>query len=283
MKSETSRFECQCRKIIVTQGFIKPEWGTRMTSLDLTGNLIFHLPSFFMDFKLLTELLLANNDLCKIPRWIAKLQNLRILDFMNNSIVYIPDSLYTLQNLQTLNLSGNQITKVPLFLGHMPQLSVLSLANNPITFIPNIFLEESIYDSSNIITFLKYQLDKVAFLQLDLQNITYSIPEYFENYSLPDNEEDIPAEKIIENGLSNCEVDALNNRKNQILGKELEIPRCFTNVIHILNEPKKLSTPLEPECKSNCSYIAKISDSIWCGTVSGLIHIWDSRVRIYLI
>lgn len=249
-----------------------------MTSLDLTGNRLFHLPNFFIDFSLLTELMLANNDLCKLPRWIGKLSQLRILDATNNSIRAIPDSLYQLEELRTLNLASNNISRVPLFLGHMPRLKVLSLTANPVMNIPRNIIKTAEYGDPTPIQFLRHNFDRIVLHQLQQENIT--VPDSYVMPECPDIEEDdeIPIEELV-SILAPQEVTALHDRKRQILEQSpVKKSDFYENFEKILDEPKALCSKLEPDCRSNCTELAKISDSIWCGTVSGSLNIWDTRV-----
>lgn len=248
-----------------------------MTSLDLTGNRLFHLPNFFIDFSLLTELMLANNDLCKLPRWIGKLSQLRILDATNNSIRAIPDSLYQLEELRTLNLASNNISRVPLFLGNMPRLKVLSLTANPVMNIPRSIIKSSEYGDPTPVQYLRLHFDRIVLHQLQQENI--KVPDSYVMPSCPemDEEDEIPVEELV-SILAPPEVTALHDRKRQIL-KETPLKRSSfrDSMDKILREPKVLCSLLEPEI-SDCTALTKISDSIWCCSSSGSIHIWDSRV-----
>jgi len=287
LRGETTEFRCPNRKIVVTQGFIKPVWASRLTCLDLTGNTIVHLSEFLQTLTLLTELHLSNNHLLKIPKWIGKLKRLRLLDLTKNSVRGIPEGLYELRDLRTLNLASNNIASVPVFLGHMPSLRVLSLKANPVTNIPTELIKTADHGDSHLLTFLRFHLDQ--YVLRDWPDSLASPPARLQKKQeqLMDMFEDERDEMYLLPLTELPEVDclAIQRRTREIQEEDFRatvVSPLTPNLTPGESPPvlvKDVCSVLEPSCAGPCSRIAKVGDYIWafCGMDT---YIWDARVGL---
>lgn len=86
---------------------------TMLTSLDLSGNQIFEIPSMLSVLTTLKFLNLARNFISEMPNTLFALVDLESLSVDHNKILIIPESIISLVRLQFLSLKGNQITDLP--------------------------------------------------------------------------------------------------------------------------------------------------------------------------
>lgn len=82
---------------------------TRLTSLDMSANLLPAVPGWISRLTQLKHLSLRHNDLQILPEWIGELGKLRTLDAGRNKLSDLPESLCRLQNLEWLAVNRNPL------------------------------------------------------------------------------------------------------------------------------------------------------------------------------
>ncbi|XP_050314142.1 leucine-rich repeat protein 1 [Anthonomus grandis grandis] len=115
---------------------------SRLKVLDLTNNLIEHLPEEFGNLPNLKELNLTNNKLgrgaLKQWQWLggALSKSLHALNLCHNEMHYVPDQLVKFHNLSILNLNCNKLKKLPAGMGNLRNLKLFDASNNLLTALP---------------------------------------------------------------------------------------------------------------------------------------------------
>uniref|UniRef100_A0A2H1VLW0 SFRICE_005013 n=1 Tax=Spodoptera frugiperda TaxID=7108 RepID=A0A2H1VLW0_SPOFR len=120
----------------------------QLVVLDLSNNVIEHIPPEFGNMPNLAELHLANNKLGvkgEIDwRWLLRLQvknKLKLLDVTGNELKYLPKSIWKLQSLVTLKVDNNLLEYLPNTIGRMSNLRYLTIARNQLTSLPCSLLQ----------------------------------------------------------------------------------------------------------------------------------------------
>ncbi|XP_017134567.2 protein lap1-like isoform X1 [Drosophila miranda] len=87
--------------------------GTEVKECDLSGNLIEEIqPKLALDFKVLTNLNIADNFLTTLPKEIGSLRALARLNISCNYLFQLPDVVFKLPHLTYLYAQDNLITKI---------------------------------------------------------------------------------------------------------------------------------------------------------------------------
>lgn len=252
------------------QGLIKPEWGKRMTMLDVSGNLIFHVPDVFGELAALEELIVTNNNLTKFPRWLPNLKHLRLINFNNNAIHAIPDSLNHVRELQALSLMNNKIQQIPIFIASMNKLELLEVAGNPIINLPDQIIASAKGGNREFLIFFRSLFERLAIHMLFSETGKFPLNsqefdnEYYEGIDISSYRKRLTEE----------ESRSIGERKK--LFQENQTPPWYDSFANI--KTKQLSRILEPIIPSPARVLKKVSDYLWCAREDGSIHVWDIRV-----
>ena len=75
--------------------------------LDLSLNLINHIPNQLSNLNLLNTLVLSNNKISTVGDNL-NLENLEVLDLSNNKLSEIPEFIFNSEKIHSLNISGNK-------------------------------------------------------------------------------------------------------------------------------------------------------------------------------
>lgn len=134
--------------------------------LDLTGNLLTHLPKVYR-FDNLSELILEENSFDKIPTWrVRRLKNLKELDLSSNPIKVqkkwyglldqieilklnkceidnIHPSLYRMNGLKEIQIQVNVLRDIPAGISSLENLEKLSFYKNELSDLPADFFDLS--------------------------------------------------------------------------------------------------------------------------------------------
>jgi Leucine-rich repeat (LRR) protein len=125
----------------------------KITSLEVWGRELSHMPKQIIQLQQLQYLYLHYNQITQIPSDIGQLQQLQRLYLYNNQITQIPSEIGQLQQLQWLYLNDNQITQVPSEIGQLQQLRYLDLSGNQFIQLPLEILQlqqlQQLYLSAN--------------------------------------------------------------------------------------------------------------------------------------
>lgn len=111
--------------------------SSSLTSLHLSSNSLFYLPSEMQLLSQLKELNVSHNHLSDIPSFLSFIPSLSLLNLSHNEITLIPIAIKSLSHLTHLNLANNQITTIPgdLF-NHLTSLRYLSFHHNLLHHFP---------------------------------------------------------------------------------------------------------------------------------------------------
>ena len=168
----------------------------KLSSLNLSNNLISQNFNHLSTLINLKELNLSGNQLTKIPTELTTLTQLRMLDLSDNAIsTNFTVPLASFQNLEWLSFAGNQMPNFPTQLSQLTRLIHLNFSHNKISggFESLIGLQnlEQIYLDQNLIKgafpSALLQLKKMQMLSLNGNQLSGEIPE------------DLPALTFIEN------------------------------------------------------------------------------------
>lgn len=111
-----------------------------LEALDISSNSLTTLPLSLTNLTKLNTLIASNNQLTSdsFPKNFGQLfsQNLKVLSLGGNSLTTIPPQLLELTSLQSLYLGGNQIVDIPREIRKLTNLKVLYLGGNQLTHIP---------------------------------------------------------------------------------------------------------------------------------------------------
>ncbi|XP_018550493.1 leucine-rich alpha-2-glycoprotein [Lates calcarifer] len=122
-----------------------------LSTLDLTGNRLNHLPQNVFSHAFLHSLVLKNNQIEKVDaEWFSVNSSLTWLDLSGNRLTGVPSALLQrLPNIQNLDLSHNSLQELQLnALENLHHLETLNLAGNkltslkPTTFTQNLKLSQ---------------------------------------------------------------------------------------------------------------------------------------------
>lgn len=103
--------------------------------LDLSYNLLTHLPADLAQLSVLETLRLEHNDLNTLPPGIGQLSNLESLTLDWNHLATLPPQVGRLTRLLTLSLEHNQLTSLPEDIAFLPRLEHLNLAHNQLNIL----------------------------------------------------------------------------------------------------------------------------------------------------
>ena len=110
--------------------------ASKVSVLDLRGNLLPSLPPEICQLTELQALYLSSNRLTNLPPEIYQLTKLIELDLRGNQLVSVPIGITKLRNLTWLSLSYNQLTTLPIEICQLTNLIQLDLKGNKIANLP---------------------------------------------------------------------------------------------------------------------------------------------------
>ncbi len=109
----------------------------RLTSLDISHNLLGELPDNIGDRLTQLEILQLNgNQITTCPASIGNLSQLNLLSMNGNKLVQLPREIGQLKRLKTLLLESNRLTQLPDSLAELTSLETLVLSDNRLTQLP---------------------------------------------------------------------------------------------------------------------------------------------------
>lgn len=103
--------------------------------LDLSGNLLSHLPEDFGRLKHLKIIFLSDNSFTEFPAVLAQCPALEMIAFKANKISRIPEEAFP-AHLRWLILTNNQIAEIPASIGRCLRMQKLMLAGNRLKQLP---------------------------------------------------------------------------------------------------------------------------------------------------
>lgn len=113
-----------------------------LTTLDLTGCQLTHIPQEVFELTQLTKLdcgsFIKNdaNEIKVVPKQISLLENLEFLFLTGNQLTRLPKEICQLKKLKYIYLSYNQLVEIPAEIGHLHCLQLLDLGNNRLSALP---------------------------------------------------------------------------------------------------------------------------------------------------
>ena len=130
----------------------------QLKELDLSKNLLTQVQHhFFSKWVDLSYLNLSHNMIDHIPQELCTVRNLLELNLSHNQISSLPSEISDLQQLAVLDISHNQITKIPPTLTFLEKsLKLLTVHPNPISNIPNSILNEGA-PMEKVLGYLEYR------------------------------------------------------------------------------------------------------------------------------
>jgi Leucine-rich repeat (LRR) protein len=107
------------------------------TSLSLAGLGLTSLPEYLADLAgTLLELDLSDNLIEHLPDWLGRFDQLRTLDLSRNHLATVPPSIKGLSRLTRLGLADNRLIELPAELGALRQLNHLDVSGNRHLMVP---------------------------------------------------------------------------------------------------------------------------------------------------
>lgn len=103
--------------------------------LDLSNNLLDHIPDEIVRFKKLRILFLSNNRFTAFPLILGQCASLSMIGFKSNAISYIPEQAFP-ESLRWLILTDNRVERIPASIGRCRPLEKVALAGNQLTELP---------------------------------------------------------------------------------------------------------------------------------------------------
>lgn len=103
--------------------------------LDLSHNLLDHVPDEIVRFKKLKILFLSNNRFTEFPLILGQCCSLSMIGFKSNAISYIPEHAFP-ETLQWLILTNNKVEYIPASIGNCRPLEKVALAGNKLKHLP---------------------------------------------------------------------------------------------------------------------------------------------------
>ncbi|CAL8088647.1 unnamed protein product [Calicophoron daubneyi] len=129
--------------LVVSRNFIREDLPyamgelCRLTTLDLSFNLITSVPPSIGNCSALRDFNLQHNRLTRLPSTIGRLVNLRRLAVKYNHLVEIPESICNCTKLDDFNVENNHLSSLPPnFLAHFPNLKNIALSRNRFATLP---------------------------------------------------------------------------------------------------------------------------------------------------
>jgi Leucine-rich repeat (LRR) protein len=110
---------------------------THLSIVNLRDNALRTLPDTLCNLKSLIYLDVSENLISALPAQIDRLQNLTYLYANQDSLVTLPESIALLPFLKELNVSGNRISSLPYTMAAMSSLEVLDASINDLTALPD--------------------------------------------------------------------------------------------------------------------------------------------------
>nr|XP_023016542.1 leucine-rich repeat-containing protein 40-like [Leptinotarsa decemlineata] len=104
--------------------------------LNLQDNLLTELPEEIGNLTKLTRLCLNHNKINKLPKDFNKLTELKYLSMSHNYLECVSKSVVDLIMLEKLDMSNNSIQKLPPGIGFLVRLTELNISNNKLTELP---------------------------------------------------------------------------------------------------------------------------------------------------
>jgi len=112
-------------------------YGSSLTKLCLSNNLIKSFPSIMCNFEKLTHLDLCSNSLTDLCPELINLQSLMEVNISSNRFTQVPKCLYEIKSLEHLVADSNQISYIDVNgIKKLSLLATLSLRNNSINNVP---------------------------------------------------------------------------------------------------------------------------------------------------
>jgi len=103
--------------------------------LDLSNNLLDHVPDEIIRFKKLKILFLSDNRFTTFPLILGQCRSLSMIGFKSNAISHIPEHAFP-ETLQWLILTNNKIEHIPASIGKCKPLEKVALAGNTLKHLP---------------------------------------------------------------------------------------------------------------------------------------------------
>lgn len=103
--------------------------------LDLSNNLLDHVPDEIVRFKKLRILFLSNNRFTTFPLILGQCQSLSMIGFKSNAISDIPEHAFP-ETLRWLILTNNEVEHIPTSIGNCRPLEKVALAGNQLKHLP---------------------------------------------------------------------------------------------------------------------------------------------------
>lgn len=103
--------------------------------LDMSNNLLDHVPEEIVRFKKLKILFLSNNRFTTFPLILGQCRSLSMIGFKSNAISYIPEHAFP-ETLQWLILTDNAVETIPASIGNCKPLEKVALAGNNLKRLP---------------------------------------------------------------------------------------------------------------------------------------------------
>jgi Leucine-rich repeat (LRR) protein len=104
--------------------------------LNLSFNILHHIPKSIGKLIFLLELVLDHNKLTSLPKEIKGMYRLRTLSVVNNRLAAIPPEIVHLTSLERLAVNYNKLDALPPEIADLPKLARLWVSNNFIKEIP---------------------------------------------------------------------------------------------------------------------------------------------------
>jgi len=159
----------------------------KLEELNLSGTLLFDLPSEIGQLSNLVTLNLSDTQLTNLPPEIEQLSNLVSLNLSKNQLATLPSQIGKLANLTDINLGANELVDLPIKIWNLINLKTLLLNNNRLINLPpemgNLVNLTELHLASNEITSLPLEIDNLTHLAiLDLnENKLHTLPPCLRN------------------------------------------------------------------------------------------------------
>jgi len=146
---------------------------TSLQTLHVGGNRISHVPKGIGALKKLEVLYLGGNLINELPYEIGELTLLKVFVLCDNRLESLPASVSNLKQLKSLLLHRNRITALPVELIKLRNLLELSLRDNPLV---NKFVRQMMYNPPSLLELAArtVKLKKLPFSSNDLPHNLYS-------------------------------------------------------------------------------------------------------------